>query len=420
MDKIHDIDSKSWIGKRIINLKKLLEYRDNQLNDDGLSLSEKDLESSEGDFSDLKVKLLEFSQSNESQVKPYFLFNSTDERALVENPECDLKLYKLQLDHAKRMISDRGYKVNYLHQLKTTRRELLMRHLALTNRSLNNNETTTIPRQLAIQNSSCLSITAIVVVQIWPQPTKNTKIKLEKEILFKSYDSLTDLRDQFKCQRDYGVPIDLSEDPGQGDRIFRGELFKSGFFLIGNTFYNDMRDPNNIDLSADIIDWSTKEVVIRGDEGENLKVSRGMGPFNSVRMEEHRFEDLNFRLGCPYLYMHQGECEHLFTISDIRYISTDDQMNSMKFPFVTATSIGKKQDNLRCYMCKSRPPHWYTRNNSRLPVDPYFFCENCFHSFNYDKDKKKVGNFQAYLYTSSFGIPDSVVMVANAGDRSNA
>lgn len=264
--------------------------------------------------------------------------------------------------------------------------------------------------------SSNKKFITVVVIQTWPQPAKEPKVRLEKEILFRSDQCLTQLRDQIKCQRDYTVPMDLSDNPEQPERIFRGELFKSGFFLIDDTFYNDMRDSNNIDLSSNIIEWSNKPVMIVGEDGENVLVNRKIGPFKSRKMEDCTFEDLQFRLGCPYLYLHQGDCEHLFTISDIRYVPNDLETQRTEFPFLTATSVGLKSDNVRCYMCLSRPPHWYTRNNDRLPVDPYLFCENCFHSFNYDSDKKKIGTFQAYLYTSALGIPDSVIMRASNRD----
>lgn len=402
MDKVHDVDKKAWISSKKVNLRELIETREAQLRDNGVKLAatkEADSEEAEQEFLEA---LREFVSIGEKDVKPYFLFNSTDERALVGELKCKLNMYQLQFEHARKMCSDRAYKVQYLMSLRTTRRELLMRHLALTNRP----ETlSTLPGESVAGCRQIESLTAIVVVQIWPQPAKNTKVRMEREVLFRADQYLTDLRDQFKCQRDYGVPMDLSENPDQAERIFRGELFKSGFFLIEDTFYNDMRDCNNIDLSASIITWAEKEIPVIGPDGENVLASRGIGPFRRLRMEEHKFEDLVFRLGHPYLYMHQGDCEHLFTISDIKYVPNDpNHLGQTRFPFVTATSIGRKADNLRCYMCRNRPPHWYTRNNSRLPVDPYFFCENCFHSFNYDADKRKIGDLCCAEVNSFAGV----------------
>lgn len=407
MDKVHDIDNKAWISKRRLHLKRLIEEREAQL---GPIVSLVGQETETGD-KELKDELDRFVSSSEKDLKPYFLFNSTDQKALTNEPKCELKTYLLQLEHAKKMISDRAYKVSYRMKLETTRRELLMRHLASGNRSGD----ATHPSDQAGEPPNS-RLVALVVVQIWPQPSKGNKMKLEKEVIFRSDNKLVDLRQQFKCQKDYGVPMDLSENPEQAERVFRGELFKSAFFLIGDTFYNDMRDQSNTDLSAAIIEWASKK-VLTVEDGQNVWIPRGIGPFKSARMEDHQFSDLKFRLGCPYLYLHQGDCEHLFTISDIRYVVDSPQLDRIKFPYVTATSFGGKMDNLRCYMCKHRAPHWYTRNNERLPVDPFFFCEACFSSFNYDKDKKKIGKFQAYLFTSASGIPDNVAMASSSAQE---
>ena len=44
----------------------------------------------------------------------------------------------------------------------------------------------------------------------------------------------------------------------------------------------------------------------------------GVGPFSSTSIEDVRFDSLTVRLGQPYLYQHQGDCEHLIIFSDIR------------------------------------------------------------------------------------------------------
>lgn len=408
MDKVHDISDKPWICKNRIVIKeailqRLASYA--QLNANQ-PVQNSDIVDNERD-KELTNVVENFIESNQDDVKPYFLYNLTDERNLTQNKLCDLNLFNHQLEHAKKMINDRTYKANYMSRLTSTRRDLLMRQLALFNR----------PSESATPSSNSSDpFVGVLVVQLWPQPSKTTKCRLEKEILFRVDQSLTDLRDQIKCQRDYGVPIDLSEDPHQ-ERVFRGELFKSGFFLIDDTFYSDMRDPNNSDLSNAIIEWSKNEFATIDDDGNNVKVGSGIGPFYQQRMELFKFEDLKIQLGRPYLYLHQGNCEHLFTITDLKYVTNDLNLQKTQFPFVTAMSFGSKADNLKCYICKSRPPHWYTRGNKRLPVDPYFFCENCFHSFNYDSEQRKIGQFQAYLYTSAVGIPDSVIMSSSGNSK---
>jgi snRNA-activating protein complex subunit 3 len=398
MDSIHDVDKKSWISPHRLFIKDLAKQRAQLLEANNIALDGSEY-SAGPDGERLTNKLREFVDHDEKRVRPYFLFNSTDDRVLVRDPKCKLKLYERQLEHAQRMISDRSYKVNYLSRLSTTRREVLMRHSVLTNRQdqsvTNNDDTGEDPRE----GDKPSSIKLLLVVQLWPQPKKGEKLKLETEILFKSDQCLTELRDRLKCQRDFANPMDLSDNPEQQfERVFRGDLFKSSMFLIENTFYNDLRDPNNRDLSEPIIRWASDEVTVVDEDNRYVKVSRGIGPFDRAQMEKTIFEDLIIRLGYPYLYLHQGNCEHLFCISDIKYAQDNRRLRGVKFPFVVAPACGRKEDTLKCYMCKIGPPHWYTRDNARLPVDPFFFCENCFKSFNYDKSKKKIGNFRAYLW----------------------
>lgn len=408
MDSVHDVAGKPWICPKRIRLKELLSERQEALREAGVNLrpalAQVDPET--------KKKFEEFTQHDRKQVESYFQFNLTDEKHLKEEPNCKLQMYERQLEHAKRMIRDRAYKVDYLASLRTSRAEVLMRHQASANQSQSSAaESRPLDETTGDEIDDPGALSAILVVQLWPQPKKGIKLKLEKEVEFRHDQLLTELRDHFKCPRDYEVPMDLSENPDQqADRVSRRELFKSGFFLIEDTFYNDLRDINNTDLSAPIIKWASEEVTVVGEDGRNLRRNRGIGPFQRARMEETKFEDLTFMLGRPYLYKHQGNCEHLFVISDLRYVTNDERLQRAKYPRVTATAIGRMEDSIRCYMCQNRPPHWYTRNNARLPYDPFLFCENCFMSFNYDKNKKKIGQFQAYLYTSTSGIPDSLMM----------
>ena len=44
------------------------------------------------------------------------------------------------------------------------------------------------------------------------------------------------------------------------------------------------------------------------------------GVCTSKKMEETRFEDLTIKLGYPYVYAHQGNCEHIFIFRDLRYV----------------------------------------------------------------------------------------------------
>jgi len=42
--------------------------------------------------------------------------------------------------------------------------------------------------------------------------------------------------------------------------------------------------------------------------------------FSAAKMEETRWEDLTVRTATPYVYCHQGNCEHVLMITAIRYV----------------------------------------------------------------------------------------------------
>ncbi|KAJ4433084.1 hypothetical protein ANN_15341 [Periplaneta americana] len=127
--------------------------------------------------------------------------------------------------------------------------------------------------------------------------------RCSQEIVLLGEQFLTSLRDKILCPSDLAVSGELSENPHQSFTVRAMDIYKSGFIFIENTFYNDHRDPKNIDYSSVIRNWAA---------------SHDLGPFQTARMEDTKFEDLTVRLGYPYVYQHQGNCEHLLVFSDVR------------------------------------------------------------------------------------------------------
>ena len=55
-----------------------------------------------------------------------------------------------------------------------------------------------------------------------------------------------------------------------------------------------------------LVEWSKKHNTIIPGETE------------SVNMEDVRFDELYVRFGCPYVFLHLGDCEHLVIFKDIK------------------------------------------------------------------------------------------------------
>ncbi|XP_070791647.1 snRNA-activating protein complex subunit 3 isoform X3 [Pituophis catenifer annectens] len=175
------------------------------------------------------------------------------------------------------------------------------------------------------------------------------KHKLRKPyqtLLILGSQKLTELRDCISCVSDLQIGGEFSNNPAQAPENISKDLYKSAFFYFEGVFYNDSRSPECRDLSRTITEWAESR-------------DRGYGTLRATKMEDYTFNDLNIKIGFPYLYCHQGDCEHIVIITDIR---------------------------------------WVTNEDSLAPQEPSFFCDACFQTLHYDADGNKLGEFLAYPY----------------------
>ncbi|XP_078070291.1 snRNA-activating protein complex subunit 3 isoform X3 [Mustelus asterias] len=175
---------------------------------------------------------------------------------------------------------------------------------------------------------------------------KHREKKPHHTLLVLGSQKLTELRDAISCVSDLQIGGEFSNTPDLAPEHISKDLYKSAFFFFEGIFYNDMRYSECRDLSRTIIEWAESH-------------DRGCGKFSAAKMEDYIFNDMCIKVGYPYLYCHQGDCEHVIIITDIR---------------------------------------WVTNNDSFAPEDPGFFCDLCFRMLHYDADGNKMGDFLAYPY----------------------
>ena len=113
--------------------------------------------------------------------------------------------------------------------------------------------------------------------------------KPPQEIWLLGHHTLADIREKIWCPTDLNVVGAQQVDTVTQPAIRACDVYKSGFFFIEGTFYNDLRDPDSVDYSEVIRGWAED-------------TSRGVGPFTAARMEEQRLDQMQLRLGYPYLY----------------------------------------------------------------------------------------------------------------------
>lgn len=222
-----------------------------------------------------------------------------------------------------------------------------------------------------------------------PNSNCDLKPKLSEGFHVLGSQFLSELRDRLYCQCKFGPLYDISENPdAPAPSETAPKPFDHGFFFIGDTFYNDTRQPT-IDYSEVIRNWAKKHDNIR-----ELKIES---------MEDTKFQDLTVRLGYPYLYQHYGNCEHLFTISDIRLISATDSLIREQYPLLKIVSSSK---STFCTICGVNEANIVVKDSTAHINDPSHLCSTCFKSYHYI-DGKKVGSFRAYRFYGNF-IPEGI------------
>lgn len=217
-----------------------------------------------------------------------------------------------------------------------------------------------------------------------PINSKRKMLKMDREIVVLGQQYLHELRDMIICSCDtLGPFVDISKDPSKDIRAtdrYAGKT-NSGFLFIGDTFYNDMRNEENLEYSKEIINWAKNQSEI-----QELKVAR---------MEETRFVDLKrVRLGFPYVYQHFGACEHVLIFSDMRIITPGDNRIRSDYPYLQLLNNFR---NIICDICARYEASHSVAGSSQHIFDPVLLCAKCLSSYHY-VDGKKLGEFTAYRF----------------------
>uniref|UniRef100_A0A0A9YAH2 snRNA-activating protein complex subunit 3 n=1 Tax=Lygus hesperus TaxID=30085 RepID=A0A0A9YAH2_LYGHE len=215
----------------------------------------------------------------------------------------------------------------------------------------------------------------------YTQSVRARDLQVSQEFLCVSSTGLDSLRDRIACSNDFQpADGDISLEPSRKTQIRTGDLHKSAMFYFGNDFFVDARQPDNLDYSFPLTEWGKRSGL----------------EFGSVfKMEQSTMADLKgIRLGYPYVYIHQGTCEHLVFISDARLLHPADCLDSTKYPIMIAFS---SLTSRYCFACHVKMAKYLVVDSNRLPEDAVFMCTACLESFNY-KGGQKIGQFKVYAY----------------------
>ncbi|KAI1723338.1 snRNA-activating protein complex subunit 3 [Ditylenchus destructor] len=205
--------------------------------------------------------------------------------------------------------------------------------------------------------------------------------RCEVKLLVRGETPLVKLRDKIFCASDFWCNVEDTEVLDK-DAYF-SKRFPSNFIFIHDTFYVET-GPRTSDISEPIREFMARKV--------------DFGPHEVKNIADVRIIDLKLRLGQPYLYQHQGKCEHLLVFSDLRLVNASDEQKVDEYPIRVYDTV--KQ--IMCCVCKETVAVFVVTESDRMAASPAHMCESCFKSFHYDGNNR-IGNFKAYHYTDRAG-----------------
>ena len=128
---------------------------------------------------------------------------------------------------------------------------------------------------------------------------------------------LSELRDAIYCMNDFAVYRDRKDRKEDGAILNTiDKKMSASHLFIENIFYVDTRAEEaglgaEPDYSEPIRQWVM--------ENERYKQDK-LNKYTCQPMQNVTFEDLNIRLNYPYQFLHQGDCQHVIMVHDIRYV----------------------------------------------------------------------------------------------------
>ncbi|KAI1315222.1 small nuclear RNA activating complex, polypeptide 3 [Mortierella claussenii] len=101
-------------------------------------------------------------------------------------------------------------------------------------------------------------------------------------------------------------------------------------------------------------------------------------------MHDTLIQDLSVRLNHPYLFVHQGNCEHIIKFQHLSLFSQQhDDLNRHAYPKAVFKA---KTERHKCRMCNINQAYYVTIDDRLAGETPCYFCRSCYDAFHYDVD----------------------------------
>lgn len=129
-----------------------------------------------------------------------------------------------------------------------------------------------------------------------------------------------------------------------------------GMLCISSTLYADDREASSTDYVTAVQTFLRKHSC----------------PTNavSIAQENPRIRDIRPRLGRPYLYVHDGDCEHRIIVTDIRE-------SAHQLPTTVQTLWRRPPRVHPCDVCTTRHARFCTLDDPLAEASPFYYCSAC-------------------------------------------
>lgn len=178
--------------------------------------------------------------------------------------------------------------------------------------------------------------------------------------------------------------------------------------FFGGQFYADTRVRHH-DATAEpsspagVVDYS-KEIRAWLQAKPSRLAKYGCSPSVGLEVDqptrslhETRFCDLQLLVDVPGVYIHQGECEHLLRLRDVRLPHEWDETETSSFPMRLPNTLYRSLRN--CFICQHYSAKFVCYGDRLSVSDPMFFCNRCYRAAHYGRDGQLLYNdFQSFPF----------------------
>lgn len=192
----------------------------------------------------------------------------------------------------------------------------------------------------------------------------------KQELEVKASDSLLAFTQGIYCLSER-VAHDLIEEPSHSE-----VLESSSFLFIEGTFYDDEMDAKTHARPSDVY-YQAMTAVSSNLSGTNSLIS-DTPAVKRASLEGTKWTDLKVRLNTPYLFVHLGGCEHIFSISSIRSANLSDEAE-LRLPRISQALRVRRR---KCRICEVYAGTKMLINDKLMPENPCVICDKCYEGFH--------------------------------------